>query len=276
MHMTHDQLDAAKRRVVHRVFIDTADDNYIAARWCYFHEVRIDFHWLAVHALEKYLKAMLLLNDEAAKEHGHDIVKLYAKATSIAADLLPDKLEQPKLLDSEDWRDEETELFLKRLYDNGEANNRYDLYGFLQLRHDLFKLDHVVFAVRRLCCRLGEPSWPGGPETGTNREALTAQSESWILDMTGNMEQTFLGKRGSELRKALLDLNTLLATEEFEHSEIQTGISASNSILRKEIVKPLKGTAEKAQQTARDLRDWVIDNIKLPPSTLKDLRDAGP
>lgn len=114
-------------RVVDRLFIDTADDNYIAARSCFFNMMRVDFRWLGVHALEKY---------------------------------------------------------------------RYDIFGFVQMRHDLFKLDAIV--------------------------------------ATGNLERTMHGKRGVELRRVLPDLNTRIAPDDFEHGSIQTGMSASNSILGKE------------------------------------------
>lgn len=274
--MTDRELEAAKARVVHRVFVDTADDNYIAARWCYFNALRIDFHWLGVHALEKYLKATLLLNGKSARGFRHDIVKLYRTVSTIAGDLLPKRLDQPKDLNTKGWRDEPAEQFLKRLHDNGEANNRYDLFGFVQMHHDLFKLDHVVFAVRRLCCPLDQPFWPGKPEKGTNRMALVAEPAWWSLRSDGHLERTLHGKRGDELRTALLDLNTRIAPEDSEHGVVRTGMSASNSILGKEIVKPLQGPAGRAKDTARDLRAWVIDNIYLPKDVIQELLDAEP
>ncbi len=36
------------------LFIATADDNYITARWCHQHGLSIDFFWLGAQALEKY------------------------------------------------------------------------------------------------------------------------------------------------------------------------------------------------------------------------------
>ncbi len=274
--MTSAELDAAKGRVVRKVFVDTADDNYVGARWCFYHGLSVDFHWLAVHALEKYLKAVLLLNDKSAKGYGHNIERLYCEVHPLAFDLLPKVLEQSSSLDTKGWHDEEPERFLRRLYAKGEANNRYDLFGFVQMRHDLFKLDQMVFAVRRLCRPLDAMFFPGRPEQGTNREVLNKQPEWWSLRTTGKLEKTVHGKRGSELRRVLLNCNPLLAPDDFEHEPVRSSTSASNSILGKEIVKPLKGPAGQSQEVALDLREWVLNKIKLPPDVQKELRDAGP
>ncbi len=53
-------VSASKNNLVHELFVRTADENYIAARWCAINRLNTDFLWLAVHALEKYLKAVLL------------------------------------------------------------------------------------------------------------------------------------------------------------------------------------------------------------------------
>ena len=40
--------------------------------------------WLAVHSVEKYLKAVLLMNGKRAKKYRHNITKLYAAVTPLA------------------------------------------------------------------------------------------------------------------------------------------------------------------------------------------------
>jgi HEPN domain-containing protein len=58
-------VEASKNNLASELFVRTADENYITARWCANNQLNTDFLWLAVHALEKYLKAVLLVN-------GHD------------------------------------------------------------------------------------------------------------------------------------------------------------------------------------------------------------
>ena len=109
-------IHAEQNLIVRELFVDTADDNYIAARWCFVEGLNVDYSWLAVHALEKYMKAALLLNGHSAKGYrdqagkwrsfGHDIASLYDCLKSFALDLLPDNLQRPDRLALDHWRDE--------------------------------------------------------------------------------------------------------------------------------------------------------------------------
>ena len=114
-------IHAEQGRIVREIFVDTADDNYITARWCFVEGLNVDYSWLAVHSLEKYMKAVLLLNGRSGKGYrdeagewrsfGHDIVVLYEHVKSFASDLLPSSLERPGDLEIEHWRDETPEAF---------------------------------------------------------------------------------------------------------------------------------------------------------------------
>jgi hypothetical protein len=46
---------------IQRMFVDTADENYIVARWCYLNSLAVDFYWLGAHAVEKYVPLQDLL-----------------------------------------------------------------------------------------------------------------------------------------------------------------------------------------------------------------------
>ena len=81
-----DDYSAEKHSIINELFIATADDNYVLSRWCFHQHLNVDFFWLAVHSVEKYLKAALLLNGESAKKYGHDIVKLYAAVTPVLSE----------------------------------------------------------------------------------------------------------------------------------------------------------------------------------------------
>jgi HEPN domain-containing protein len=69
--------DVLKNSVVTEMFVDTADQNYLIARWAYHRGLFIDFFWNSVHALEKFFKASLLLNGKSAIGFGHDLTRLY-------------------------------------------------------------------------------------------------------------------------------------------------------------------------------------------------------
>ena len=61
------RIHAERHRVVRTLFVDAADENYITACWCFVEGLNVDYFWLSVHALEKYMKADLLLNGHSSK-----------------------------------------------------------------------------------------------------------------------------------------------------------------------------------------------------------------
>jgi len=136
-----------KHDIVRELFLKTADQTYVVARWCFLNRLYLDFYWNAVHALEKHLKAVLLMNGRSAKgppsgpTYGHNVVKLFAEVRSLAPTLLPALLTRPDELQIRHWRDEPVEDFLKRLNDLGQADNRYNIFGVSQQPEDIYKLD---------------------------------------------------------------------------------------------------------------------------------------
>jgi hypothetical protein len=90
-----DNLYPYRHSIVDELYIKTADDNYVVARWCFNYGMDVDFFWLAAHCLENYLKAALLLNGRPAKTYNHDIVRLYADVRPLAPELLPTMLTIP-------------------------------------------------------------------------------------------------------------------------------------------------------------------------------------
>ena len=93
------EIDILKNEVVTEMFVDPADHDYVVSRWCYQNCLFGSFFWNAAQAIEKYLKASLLLNGRSSKKFGHDLVRLYDAVTEYADDLLPDGLERPEAFD---------------------------------------------------------------------------------------------------------------------------------------------------------------------------------
>ncbi len=94
--------DIEKNHITFNLFVDTADQNYVVARWCYLNGLHLDFFWNGLHSLEKLMKAVLLLNgfssikaENGGSNFGHNIVELYEQVKGIASDLLPQVLIKP-------------------------------------------------------------------------------------------------------------------------------------------------------------------------------------
>src|SRR5580704_10087145 len=214
-----EDLYAEKQSIIDELFIKTADDNYVTARWCFHQNLNVDFLWLAVHCVEKYLKAVLLFNGRTATRHGHDIRKLYADVRKFADDLLPASPAKPQRVRMPEamWRSETFEEFIGRLYLDGKAHNRYQLYGYTKMPDDLWKLDQLVFSIRRICWLdvnvMGE-DLPGGPRL-SNREELKAAPDRWVLH--SRFEDALNGKLGEEVKKAAETWNFPFTPENYAH-----------------------------------------------------------
>jgi hypothetical protein len=68
-------IDAFLNDYAIRCFRDQADRDYIVSRMAYRARLYSQFHWSGLQAIEKYFKAILLLNRIPSKRIGHDLVK---------------------------------------------------------------------------------------------------------------------------------------------------------------------------------------------------------
>ena len=258
---------AHRHSIVDELFIKTADDNYVTARWCFTYSLNVDFFWLAVHALEKYLKAALLLNGRSSKKYAHDIIKLYANVRPLAPELLPAKLTCPPEIASADWHDEPTETFIAQLLRFGQADNRYQLYGYISRREDVFKLDQVVFAVRRLCQPLEShflgKKCPGVPDVSRREMLKDPASTNLQANLHSHLEEIIDGKRGKLLRHVALNWNFPFAPKGFKHTRIRYRTAVVEPVLVRRILVPLESGHPEQEALSDRLWSWVSLNLQL-------------
>lgn len=275
-------VSASKNNLVHELFVRTADENYIAARWCAINRLNTDFLWLAVHALEKYLKAVLLVNGRTSKGYSHDIVRLYADVRALAGPLLPDKLQKPADLDIHHWFERSAEDFIAHLLRNGNADNRYLIYGWVTRSEDIHMLDAMVFAIRRLICPLDEryikrrdPTAP----TFTHRELLTRQPEHY--DRMGMpLDDLIWAKDDTDGRRAALNLNMAFALDDYPHEPMRGGSSSRNPVIIRRILAPLESDDPRWAAEGVEIPRWFLANVQVPkgkpadPGVVEQIQDA--
>jgi HEPN domain-containing protein len=118
-----------------RGFRDQADRDYIAARLSYRAQLRDQFLWSALQALEKYFKSILLFNFRPTLGFGHDLVKLHDQVQGVHATFVQ---HPPRLRE-----------FAKYLKTYGQ--NRYLTTLAWTMGDELPQLDEVVWCLRRYC-----------------------------------------------------------------------------------------------------------------------------
>lgn len=131
---------------------------------------------------------------------------------------------------------------MEHLLRNGNADNRYLIYGYVTSSQELHMQDAIVFAVRRLICPLDE-RWPPSREpeapTFTNRELLVRQPEYFgrlfmpLDDLIGAREE-------SPKRAAALNLNMAFAPDDYQHEPLRSGSSSRNPVIIRRILDPLE------------------------------------
>ena len=153
------RLAAMKKTVVQTMFVNMADQDYLAARMAHGAEMFNLFIWSAGQAIEKYLKASLLLNGRSARDYGHNLEKLLTDVCEYANELFPERLAKPQgfevnpFFEWDTWPDESPARFVERF--NG-ASIRYNTFAFVVCTRDLLYLDQFVFHARRAAVPLDE------------------------------------------------------------------------------------------------------------------------
>lgn len=257
---------ASKVSLVHELFVRTADENYVTARWCAVNDLKTDFLWLALHAVEKYLKAVLLVNGRSSRGYGHDVIRLYADVQKIAGDLLPDRLNCPDRLETSYWFDRTPEEFIAHLSKYGNADNRYMIYGYSTWSQDLHMLDAIVFAVRRLIVELDEPMFceeQTGVPAPKYREILKRQPK-YYNRLAMPLDNIIHAQAASERRHAALNCNTFFAPKGYSHEPIQSGYAGRETVIIRRILEPLESCDPQQAAKGVELADWFLANVQVP------------
>ena len=148
--ITSQEQEALLNEFALRSFRDVADGDYIAARMAYRAQLYIQALWASQQALEKYIKAILLLRRIEWKKASHSLQKPL------------ERLEQNLPLDlSKDVRN-----FIQFI-DEWDAD-RYFTYSYGLGGLELLRLDRSVWEIRRYCI----PYNRGKTPKGTSIEAI--------------------------------------------------------------------------------------------------------
>lgn len=257
------RLKAYTNEVVRRMFVATADGNYILARSAYFLRLPFDFYWLSLHSLEKYYKAVLLMNGLPAKGYGHDLVRLHEAVRQVAGSLLKARFARPPARGLR-WFSESIDGYTARLNRFGSAHNRYATYGYWLLDDELFKLDQLVWQIRR-CCRpfyLERPVAGGKPIRINNKKLLRLNKREWKVN-AWPLEELIEGPKDDPRRSTVLLFNIPFAPEE-EH-DLPLTFSASHAPPLADWFRLLRMSTQdpRIENSAGRVLTWIGENIDL-------------
>lgn len=141
--------------VIYESFVVPGDQDYLMSRLLAQKGLPRGFYWAAAQAIEKYLKAFLILNDEGVKKFkAHPLKALFEAASKIdtsLADLniLPHQSIEVEASVSHHLKKFSIPDFIADLERHGSADNRYNALGVKYNTGHLCAMDSLSFQLRR-------------------------------------------------------------------------------------------------------------------------------
>lgn len=141
--------------VIYESFVVPGDQDYVTSRLLACNGLPRGFYWAAAQAVEKYLKAFLLMNGVTVKSYkAHPIKDLWLASAEIDESIADiDVLPHPKI-----WAETSTLEYLRKfsisdfiveLEKHGSADNRYNAFGVEFNTGHLWAMDSLAFSLRQ-------------------------------------------------------------------------------------------------------------------------------
>ncbi|WP_417527770.1 HEPN domain-containing protein [Marinomonas shanghaiensis] len=248
--MKKDHLNSFVNDYAVRCFRDVADQDYITARVCFREGLMIQFNWMALQAVEKYLKAILLFNRVSSSKISHSLKKAYEEVVKIEG--LEFSLPEKDI------------KFIEYLDQTG--SNRYLTTAHWNKGDEIFSLDRVVWLIRRWCQDLNrEIPIEKDPNTGCvtkSRRKLDLEKEKFtqyettphLFKLVGGHLEKVLSTRQHPQRSSLIWQNCFYSLKKRNTLTFPGRMNAINppQILHPEIFEELSKYIKfnKAEKTA--------------------------
>jgi HEPN domain-containing protein len=161
MEADQDYIEQQIVMVIYESFVISGDEDYLTARLLAQKGLHRAFYWAAAQSIEKYLKALLLLNgNSVANIKGHSIEELFNKAVRLDEGLKSVSFTPHNNLKINKECTELIEVFtldkfIKNIDKHGCADNRYNSFGVEFDTWTLFALDNFLYYLRS---KLGVPN----------------------------------------------------------------------------------------------------------------------
>jgi hypothetical protein len=225
-----------------------ADQDYIAARILHRYNLRPQFLWAALQAIEKYIKGIILYNRVSTKGLCHDLeagLERLSKIRDIPFQI-PDDVKK----------------FI--IYLNGEGANRYFEHQAYTLGMEIFYLDRTVWHLRRYCY------WMRGQDDFGDGRVLerlpleiravhsVSEREAHKYRILGGYLEVVLAKRESGLRKHLVRKNFYYGSykkQRVKNIQIQMWSANPTHYMHPEIFEDLSKLVQFCEEVRRVFRD---------------------
>lgn len=262
-----------------RLYVDPADEDYLAARAAYSNGLFHVFYWCAAQTCEKYLKALLLLQDQSAWKYSHALMSLFCDIRQFDQQgVIPEHLDLPETsaMGRSKWQGKTSALYVDYLAKYGSPDNRYAFHGTFVNGPVLHALDILCCAFRRL---MRTTNLTGGDlfvhqSSGLAHYERIADDQGWMIDPLLLLERLFVERyqvgQSRTLRAAFSNMNFAFFQTRSEGESSFGGQHFYGSPLYNHLVRLAEIEASPQNKEAvAQLRDWADRNIYMT----NDVRD---
>lgn len=235
----HERFERYATEIACESFIFTGDRDYLTARFTFFQKQSHLFLWSAAQALEKYIKANILLLGQGAitKTHGHK--SLADSLRKVRPEGLSIELAMPKGWAEQGvagWPDVDVDGFLLRIETLGAPDVRYDQVQLEVHLQDLVFLDRLAFRLRH--------------------QLIAEEVVSCRLV-------------GDQLKQCFFDLNYPFAPIDHQHPKL-IGLRLFHTS-----VTTLEAAVKGVYGHAAVYQEWAMQSMRLKPEHVQRLSDRS-
>ena len=140
------------------------------------------------------------------------------------------------------------------------------IYGYSAHEQDIFMVDEMVFALRRLTVPLDDSAFPPHVKSPiTYRQRLTEEPE-YYTDLLLPLDTVIKNAENSPARMAALNLNlTAFTPDDFTPQPAPIARFAfQNPVIERRIFAPLQSGDPQMAAWGLEIAEWCLENITLP------------
>ncbi len=268
----NNSLEARKILIINQLFIETADQEYVSARWAFNNGMFYPCYTLSAQAIEKYMKAVLLFNDCDTRTYGHDLIRLWQDIKQFDVEnILPQKLSWPEVQNNNklSFEGKSTDDFIKYLSVFGSPDNRYGSFGTNLDGSLIFAIDSICFSIRKLI-RINNFCSEDIYEHNKNEHFSSneiSETQSWMLSPNFLLERLAsdtliqVGEK-RELRHIFKNMNFAFAPNYVDHSGSFGGFHSISFPIHNFLVRHRRlDNSDENNAVIDQLEAWVMDHI---------------
>jgi HEPN domain-containing protein len=270
------QISERKADLILRLFVETADEDYLTARSCFHIGAFRNFLWSSSQAVEKYLKAYLLFKGKSVVNfrHGLSVLFIAAKDANFTAAfdidiIVPDTT----AMRPEVWNGRSLESYVAFLEKFGSPDSRYGYEDVMIVAGLLHALDQTVCLLRatmrqeQSILNVDLYEFLNNQDDGS-RQMKAEEVQDWTIGPQLLLERLHAGEH--HVGDTVDSANAFKKMNFAFYSPSQTdpgtfgGVVIRGSPLYNHLVRlDDNSISEHCARTTKELRTWCMQNIKL-------------